>query len=78
MQVTIEVTAEDARRLQLAREKGMDVDALLRGFIARLPTEGGQRTLRGHGKYAQSPVSVDDFERESHAEAEHEAESEKR
>jgi len=71
----MQVTIEEAKRLQSALKNGSDVDALLRDFITQLPIEGRQRTLRAYGKYAHSPVSVEDFERESHQEAEREAQS---
>jgi hypothetical protein len=49
MTLTLELTPEEARRVELARQRGFDITALLKGVIASLPDapviQGSERPL---------------------------------
>jgi hypothetical protein len=72
MTLTIELTPEEERRLQAARAKGIDIQALLKGVIAALPDSPEMVEDRTEELFAQweredatdDPAEIEAAERE--------------
>lgn len=68
MTLTLELTPQEEARLhKAAAQEGLDAEEfVLQAIKNLLPNEPtGKHILRGYGLFANSPQSVEDFERES-------------